>query len=67
MKHILWKVSNGYLRVPDEAQSVLTADQADKCSIFKTLEEFAKWKPKRTRNRKPKLKSPKPGQTESET
>jgi hypothetical protein len=56
MKHTLWKVSNGYLRVPEGCEGILQASDAENCTIFKDLSEFAKWQPKRKRNRKPKQK-----------
>jgi hypothetical protein len=66
MKHILWKVSNGYLRVPENCTSVVTPQDADQCTVFKTLDEFAKWQPKRKRNRKQKPQKPSQVATASE-
>ena len=57
IKHTLWKVSNGWLLVPDGAVSGISANDAPNCAIFKSLKEFAEWKPIRKRNRKPKVVS----------
>jgi len=53
-KFTLWKVSNGYLLVPSDCDAYLQNKDAQDCSVFKTLKEFAEWKPKRLRRVKPK-------------
>lgn len=58
IQHTLWKVSNGWLLVPSGNGKVLDSAEAPLCAVFKTLDEFAKWKPVRKRNRKPKGKEP---------
>jgi len=63
--HNLWKVSNGWLLIPEGTDRVLTVDDASEAAVFKTLEEFAKWNPPRKRNRKTKPK-PKPASTEAQ-
>lgn len=51
----LWKVSNGWLLVPEETGKYsLDPKDAPRCAIFKTLKEFSDWKPKR--ERKPRTK-----------
>jgi len=55
-KTTLWKVSNGYLLVPEDCDNIVQAKEAAGCSVFKTLKEFADWKPVVKRNRKPKTK-----------
>lgn len=52
--HNLWKVSNGWLLIPEGLDRVLTVDEAPQAAVFKSLDEFSKWKPKQKRNRKPK-------------
>jgi len=54
--HNLWKVSNGWLLVPEGDQTMLHSNDACNAVVFKSLEEFSKWKPIRKRNRKPKQK-----------
>lgn len=54
--HNLWKVSNGWILVPEGDDSVLTPEKAAGAAVFKNLEEFCKWTPKQKRNRKPKTK-----------
>lgn len=54
VKHTLWKVSNGWLLVPEDKDGYLNVDSAGECAIFKTLKEFADYKPRRVRSRKPK-------------
>ena len=56
IKHTLWKVSNGYLMVPEDCDSYVQTKDASFCAVFKTLKEFSEWKPKQKRNRKPKIK-----------
>jgi len=56
VKHTLWKVSNGWLLVPEDVDRVLSPAEAPYCYVFKTLKDFTDWKPKRIRNRKPKQK-----------
>ena len=51
-EHTLWKVSNGFILVPEGTAGALTSEQAAKASVFKSLKEFADYKPKRVRNRK---------------
>jgi len=52
--HTLWKVSNGWLLVPEGCNTVVDHDDAQNCTIFKTLKEFSDWKPKRIRRKKSK-------------
>jgi len=52
--HNLWKVSNGWLLVPEGCDSVLSTAEAPNAAIFKDLKEFAAWRPPVKRNRKPK-------------
>jgi hypothetical protein len=66
IKHNLWKVSNGWLMVPDTVDGMLPVDDAPRCVVFTSLKEFADWKPRRVRRKKATMKSAKPGQTESE-
>lgn len=54
IEHTLWKVNNGWLLVPENTH-YLKADEGQQCYIFKTLKEFAEWKPKR--QRKPRIKT----------
>jgi hypothetical protein len=52
IKHQLWKVSNGWLLLPenvDGSHIVLDSSDAPRCVVFKSLEEFAKYTPKRER------------------
>ena len=60
VKHNLWKVSNGWILVPESVDRVLSPTEAPDCHVFKNLKEFSEWKParKRNRNRKPKQKEP---------
>jgi len=54
--HNLWKVSNGWLLVPEGSDSVLSTSEAPQAAVFKSLKEFADWKParvRRKRNNKP--------------
>lgn len=57
VKHTLWKVSNGYLLVPEDCDRMLQSSDAAGSYVFKTLKEFSEWKPKRKRNRKLKEKT----------
>lgn len=52
IKHSLWRVSNGWLLVPEGTYSSLADSAAPECAVFKTLKEFSEWKPKQKRNRK---------------
>lgn len=52
--HNLWKVSNGWLLVPEGDDRVLSVNDAPQAFVFKSLKEFSEWKPARKRNRKPK-------------
>jgi hypothetical protein len=57
VKHELWRVSNGWLLVPEEGSYSIKSEDAPQCAIFKTLKEFADTYPKRerkTRTRKTK-------------
>ena len=54
IKHTLWKVSNGWLLLPDKDADGIGPGDAPYMVIFKTLKEFSEWKPKQKRNRKPK-------------
>jgi hypothetical protein len=51
IKHTLWRVSNGWLLVPETNDGYLHCEDASRCAIFKTVKEFADWKPKRERKR----------------
>ncbi len=54
IKHNLWRVSNGWLLVPEGNDGIIKADDASKITVFKTLKEFADTYPKRERKtRKP--------------
>ena len=55
--HNLWRVSNGWLLVPEGTNSILDTKQASECSVFKSLDEFAKSYPRRERKRKVKATS----------
>ena len=50
-KYQLWKVSNGWLLVPEGRDGQIAATDAPQCVVFRTLREFADYKPKRERNR----------------
>lgn len=52
--HNLWKVSNGWLLVPEGSDRVLSTTDAPQAAVFKNLKEFSDWKPKRKRSRKTK-------------
>jgi hypothetical protein len=51
-KYQLWKVSNGWLLVPEGADGQIKATDAPQCIVFRNLKEFADFKPKRERNRR---------------
>jgi hypothetical protein len=55
IKHNLWRVSNGWLLVPEGDDSIIQSKDASQITVFKTLKEFAETFPKRERkrNRKP--------------
>lgn len=63
--HNLWKVSNGWILVPEGCDTTLSTLMAPQAVVFTSLSDFAKWKPKRVRKSRA-LKTAKPGQTESE-
>jgi hypothetical protein len=53
IKHTLWRVSNGWLLVPEEKNDdYLHNSDAMQCAIFKTLKEFSDQYPKRERKRR---------------
>jgi hypothetical protein len=52
IKHTLWRVSNGWLLVPEDRDGYLTSEHAAQCSIFKTLREFSDQYPKRERRKR---------------
>jgi hypothetical protein len=54
IKHTLWRVSNGWLLVPEDESTILRSEDAAGCSVFKTLKEFADQYPKRERKHKNK-------------
>ena len=49
IKHTLWRVSNGWLLVPEDRDGYINSDQAGRCAVFKTLKEFSDTYPKRER------------------
>jgi hypothetical protein len=50
--YTLWRAQNGWLLVPEgNSDKAISAKDVAECVIFKTLDEFAKFTPKRTRNR----------------
>jgi hypothetical protein len=51
IKHQLWKVSNGWLLVPEGANTGISATDAPQCAVFKTLKEFSEQYPKRERRK----------------
>jgi hypothetical protein len=51
VKHNLWRVSNGWLLVPEDHDGVVSAKNAPDISVFKSLKEFADTYPKRERKR----------------
>ena len=57
-KYQLWKVSNGWLLVPEGRDGQIVATDAPQCTVFKNLKEFADYKPKR--ERKSRAAKPKP-------
>jgi hypothetical protein len=48
-KYQLWKVSNGWLLVPEGKDGQIMATDAPNCIVFRNLKEFADYKPKRER------------------
>ena len=57
-EHTLWRVSNGWLLVPEKNGTVLNVADATKCVVFKNLKDFADQYPKREwprRTKKPNL------------
>lgn len=56
IKHTLWRVSNGWLLVPEPKDIYLSSEDAMQCAIFKTLKEFSDQYPKRERKSKSKPK-----------
>jgi hypothetical protein len=54
IKHNLWRLSNGWLLVPEEDNGVLRCEDAQECAVFRTLKEFADQYPKRERRKKNK-------------
>lgn len=53
--HTLWRVSNGWLLVPEDTSGYLHSREANQCAVFKTLKEFSEAYPKRERKKtKPK-------------
>jgi hypothetical protein len=55
--YTLWRASNGWLLVPEgNSDKAISANDVRECVIFKSLKEFADWKParvRRKRNNKP--------------
>jgi hypothetical protein len=49
IKYNLWKVGNGWLLVPEGANTGISSSEAQHCFVFKSLKEFADFKPKRER------------------
>jgi hypothetical protein len=49
VKHNLWRVSNGWILVPEGSDGVIQAKEAPLITVFKTLKEFADTFPKRDR------------------
>jgi hypothetical protein len=52
IKHQLWKVSNGWLLVPEHSDHTITSEDAPYCVIFKTLKDFSEQYPKRERKKR---------------
>lgn len=50
--YTLWRASNGWLLVPEGTGTAVNAKDVSECVVFKSLDEFAKFTPKRVRNRK---------------
>jgi len=64
VKHTLWRVSNGWLLVPeDQTGSGISAAEAPQCAVFKSLDEFAKFTPKRERKKRTNKYGLKPSPT----
>jgi len=59
-KYQLWKVSNGWLLVPEGRDGQIVAADAPQCVVFRTLKEFADYKPKRERKSRAAVKTPSP-------
>lgn len=51
IKHNLWRVSNGWLLVPEDVDGYLGCKDAQQCAVFKTLKEFSDQYPKRERKK----------------
>jgi hypothetical protein len=52
-KYTLWKASNGWLLVPEgNSDSAISASDVKESVVFKSLKEFAEYKPKRERKRR---------------
>jgi hypothetical protein len=63
--YTLWRAQNGWLLVPEgNSDKAISAKDVAECVVFKTLDEFAKYQPKRVRNRK--VTKPKPTTKEPE-
>lgn len=56
VKHNLWRVSNGWLLVPEGTDNILQSGEAGGCSVFKSLKEFSDQYPKRERKSRAKPK-----------
>lgn len=52
--HNLWKVQNGWILVPEGCDSILSPSDAAQALVFKDLQEFSKWTPKRVRRKRTK-------------
>jgi len=55
VQHTLWKVSNGWLLVPEDCNTVVNSKDAPRCTVFKSLKEFSDWRPRRERKHKPHM------------
>jgi hypothetical protein len=68
--YTLWRAQNGWLLVPEgNSDKAISAKDVAECVVFKTLDEFAKYQPKRVRNRnkaKVKVSRVPPGLGETE-
>jgi hypothetical protein len=59
--YTLWRAQNGWLLVPEgNSDKAISAKDVSECVVFKTLDEFAKFTPKRVRNRKATKHKPTP-------
>lgn len=48
--YTLWRAQNGWLLVPEgNSDKAISAKDVAECVVFKTLDEFAKFSPKRVR------------------